>query len=472
VTLWAEFMGARSAQLRAPILEALRDEGIEVSERRARVVDSGLVVFDSASKAVCELVFRMSGGGGARVIALASAAEPLRTPESWGLIDAGAADVLVWDDPRRCASEIAARLRRWAQVDEILASNTVRGRLVGEGGAWRSLLRHVIEVACFTDAPVLLTGESGTGKELVARLVHDLDPRPRKAKLVVVDCTTIVPTLSGSEFFGHERGSFTGATTSRDGAFALADGGTLFLDEVGELPLTLQAELLRVVQEGVFKRVGSNTWLETSFRLVCATNRDLRADTADGRFRADLYYRLAGATFRLPPLRERLSDVPLFIRHFLGEGLPEDEEVPELDGAVRDHLLAREYPGNVRDLRQLVTRIRYRHVGPGPVTLGDLPPEERRLLHVDDWRAGELETAVRRALAHGATLKEIGSAAIAEAVRLALEDEGGSTQRAARRLGVTARALQLRRAAGGPRILAPYTPETDDDTGRASSTGN
>src|SRR5262249_51814424 len=153
--------------------------------------------------------------------------------------------------------------------------------LIGDSPAWRRLVRRIVEVARFTDAAVLITGETGTGKELVARLVHALDPRTTKRKLVLLDCTTIVPPLSGGAFFGHERGASTGATPTRDGAFALADGGTLFLDEVGELPLALQAELLRVVQEGTYKRVGSNEWRETQFRLVCATNRELLEHAAD-----------------------------------------------------------------------------------------------------------------------------------------------------------------------------------------------
>ena len=133
-------------------------------------------------------------------------------------------------------------------------------------------------------------------------MIHRLDSRLEKRELVIVDCTTIVPELSGSEFFGHERGAFTSAIAAREGAFALADRGTLFLDEVGELPIGLQAELLRVVQERTYKRVGSNAWKNTSFRLVCATNRDLLQEQAHGRFRRDFYYRIAAWTCRLPAL--------------------------------------------------------------------------------------------------------------------------------------------------------------------------
>ena len=282
-----------------------------------------------------------------------------------------------------------------------MRSPAIRDELVGECPAWRSVVRQVVEMARFTDAPVLFSGESGTGKELVARAVHELDPRSDKGALVVLDCTTIVPSLSGSEFFGHERGAFTGADSPRDGAFALADGGTLFLDEVGELPLTLQAELLRVVQEGTYKRVGSNQWRETRFRLVCATNRDLLAEAAAERFRRDFYFRIAGWLIALPPLRERRGDILPLTRHFLRRLQP-DPEPPELDAPVRDFLLGREYPGNVRDLRHLVTRMRHRHVGPGPITLGDIPDDEREAPARDrDWRDDGFERSVRTALERG-----------------------------------------------------------------------
>ena len=140
----------------------------------------------------------------------------------------------------------------------------VLGNLVGSGPAWTVTLRQIVEIALFTAAAVLITGESGTGKELVARLLHTLDRRPRKGDLVVLDCTTIVPELAGSEFFGHERGAFTNAVAPRDGAFALADNGTLFLDEIGELPLPLQADLLRVVQDAPYKRAGATPGTEPS----------------------------------------------------------------------------------------------------------------------------------------------------------------------------------------------------------------
>jgi transcriptional regulator with GAF, ATPase, and Fis domain len=256
---------------------------------------------------------------------------------------------------------------------------------------------------------------------------------------VVLDCTTVVPTLSGSEFFGHEKGAFTGAVAARDGAFAMADQGTLFLDEVSELPLPLQAELLRVIQEGMFKRVGSNTWRRTTFRLVSATNRDLVQEESFGKFRRDLYYRMAGWSFRLPSLCERRSDIPLLARHFLNV---------DLESSVEEHLMRREYPGNVRDLRQLMARIAARHVGSGPISVGDLPPDDRPTEAMELADDVDFEPVVRQALGRGLTLKEITQRAGDTAVRVAVDDELSNLPRAAARLGVTNRALQLRRVAG------------------------
>jgi transcriptional regulator with GAF, ATPase, and Fis domain len=304
---------------------------------------------------------------------------------------------------------------------------------------------------------VLVTGESGTGKELVARLIHSLDRREGKRELIVLDCTTVVPELSGSEFFGHERGAYTGAAGARDGAFALADGGTLFLDEVGELPPGLQAQLLRVVQERTYKRVGGNAWVRTDFRLVCATNRDLPAEVARGGFRADLFYRIASVVCRVPPLRDRPEDIVPHFLHFVAQLRP-DRAAPELDECVRDLLLRRAYPGNVRDLKQLAARVVYRHVGPGPITLGDLPEDERpRGGRAEGWPDCEMELSLRRAVAQGVGLREIGRVASETAIRIVVADEGGNLQRAALRLGVTDRALQLRKA----QVRGGRTPPAD-----------
>jgi len=419
-----------------------------------------LVYFTDVSTALLATITTIRDRGTDRILAVAGPGVTPVPDAAWGIVHAGASDVIIWDNSGDPVRAIVSRLDRWRQVDELIASDAVRNSLVGAGPRWIRLLRQVVEVARFTRASVLVTGESGTGKELIAHLIHKLDDRPDKGNIVVLDCTTIVPTLSGSEFFGHEKGAFTGAVAARDGAFALADGGTLFLDEVGELPPPLQAELLRVIQEGMYKRVGSNTWRTTDFRLVCATNRDLLKEQEAGRFRLDLYYRIAAWQFPLPPLRDRREDIESLTASFLSR-LPSTEAAPGIDPAVRTWLRNRDYPGNVRDLRHLVERISQRHVGPGPITVGDVPAEDRPAPAAGPppgadpdapgdgpvpWQAGEFENSVRKAIARGAGLREITSVAADTAVSIALEQSGGSPVRAARLLDVTPRALQLRRA--------------------------
>ena len=409
----------------------------------------GVVLFDEVSEGLCDFVREASQGGYGRVLAVGTSRAALASAQGWTLLRAGASDAFARDGAADAARAALARFERWAAVDRLVDSPLVRNHLVGRSPLWRTVLRQVVEVAAFTDSPLLVTGESGTGKELVARLIHSLDARPRKRELVLLDCTTVVPQLSGSEFFGHERGAFTGAAGPREGAFALADGGTLFLDEVGELPPTLQAQLLRVVQEKTYKRTGGNSWQKTDFRLVCATNRDLVDEVARGAFRADLYYRIASFTCCLPPLRDRPEDVIPLFEHFLAESRPGAAPV-ELDEPVREYLLNRDYPGNVRDLRQLATRVACRCVGDGPVTVGQLPEDERPALDActADWRDAAFDTSIRRALVRGVGLKDIGRIATDAAIRIAVVEEEGNLQRAARRLGVTDRALQLRKAAG------------------------
>jgi transcriptional regulator with GAF, ATPase, and Fis domain len=355
---------------------------------------------------------------------------------------------MAWDMLEVPSQEIAERLERWQVIEELLASPVVKENLIGGSLAWTRVLRQGIEVAKFTDSAVLITGESGTGKELLARLIHTLDSRTDKRNLVVLDCTTVIPELSGSEFFGHERGAFTGAVAARDGAFAMADGGTLFLDELGDLPLGLQAQLLRVIQEHLYKRVGGNDWLTTDFRLVCATNRDFSKDLACGKFRSDLYYRVAVCLMEAPPLRDRREDILPLTDYFLRQHSSE-REPPPLSDEVRDFLCSRDYPGNVRELKQMVTRLAYRHVGKGPITAGDVPEDNRPVLPPDRncWLDEHFAQSIRKALFLGVGLKEIGTAAQRIAVNAAISEANGNLRRAAQKLGVTDRALQLRRAA-------------------------
>ncbi|MCE7010827.1 sigma 54-interacting transcriptional regulator [Kibdelosporangium philippinense] len=392
----------------------------------------------------CEpgIVSELSHNGRCRVVVVV-VGDPVADP--WELLGAGASDVLQWSSNGvETMHTVAARIHRWFQVDRLARADPVTSRMIGQSPAWMSALRWLVEVARYSDASVLVTGESGTGKELAARLVHALDPQRRKGKFVVVDCTTIMASLSGPELFGHERGAFTGAHIARRGAFAEADGGVLFLDEIGELPPSLQPELLRVLQERTFKAIGSQKWERTDFRLVCATNQDLGALEQAGRFRRDLLFRLSAATVRLPSLRERVDDIPLLAKHFLGQLVT--DPTPALDPAVERLLLSRAYPGNVRELRQLITQIAIRHVGGPLITAGMLPDEERTTELCPLARPDGLAESVRQALEAGLDLRTLKSTVAELAVTSALTASGGNVIQAARRLGVTARALQLRRA--------------------------
>jgi transcriptional regulator with GAF, ATPase, and Fis domain len=435
----------------ARIRTSLSHAGVDLVERPAGTACPGIVCFGSVTE---ELLALLSDAHRERLEVLAIAASPdaVNSAEVWRVLDAGAADTLVWPADGSAARQIHARLERWNVVDELAADTARRASFIGAGTAWIDLIRRVVEAARFGDAPVLLIGESGTGKELLAHLIHLADARFTRQTgaqpvLVTVDCSTIVPELSGSEFFGHEKGAFTGAIAARDGAFAAADQGTLFLDEIGELPPGLQVQLLRVIQEKTYKRVGGNAWQTTDFRLVSATNRDLGELVARGQFRVDLYHRLAGWVFRLPPLRERREDILPLAAHFLHVCCRGDEPI-DFDDSVRAYLVNREYPGNVRELRQLIQRIANRHVGPGPTTAGDIPPEDRpaggALPHA--WPDERLDRVIEDAIVRGMRLKEISHAITEATIRVALNSEKGNLHRAARRLGVTDRALQLRRA--------------------------
>ncbi|HYV47231.1 MAG TPA: sigma 54-interacting transcriptional regulator [Myxococcaceae bacterium] len=225
------------------------------------------------------------------------------------------------------------------------------GRALGRSRAMRELF-GVLEAVAPTDSTVVLLGESGTGKELLAEALHLASPR-RDKPLVVFDCGAVAPTLVESELFGHVKGSYTGATQDRLGAFLSANGGTLFLDEIGELPPDLQPKLLRALERGTVKRLGEDLQREADVRIVAATHRDLEAETRAGRFRADLYYRLAVVVARVPPLRERPDDLPLLVDRLLQESGRTDFQVSP---ALMEKLAAHSWPGNVRELRNLVQR--------------------------------------------------------------------------------------------------------------------
>jgi transcriptional regulator with GAF, ATPase, and Fis domain len=457
LAIWRHVVLEHRPDAAGPVLAALARAGLTTHETSLDEVNGpGIVLFDRFTPRLFDVLQVTNRAGLPRVLAIGLDPERVPAAGAWHLLSSGAADLVSWPHHPNAANDVAARFERWMAVDAIVDSPLVADNLVGRSSAWLAALRRVVEVARFSDAPVLVLGETGTGKELVARLIHTLDARPHRRDLVVQDCAAIVPQLAGSEFFGHERGAFTDAVAARDGCFALANGGTLFLDEISELPLSLQAELLRAVQERTYKRVGGNAWQTSQFRLVCASNRDLLDDVDRHAFRRDLYYRIAAVVVRLPPLRDRPADILPLARTFLAHLHPERAATEiELDEPVREHLLTRPYTGNVRDLRQLMHRIHARHVGSGPITAGDIPPEDRPDAGAEppDWRDGAFEAAIHRAVSRGIPLRDIGHAATEVAIDVALGLEG-SVQRAARQLKVTDRALQLRRAARRDRSSA------------------
>jgi DNA-binding NtrC family response regulator len=289
-------------------------------------------------------------------------------------------------------------------VDVPLSSREQIGGLFGQSVAMRrvfTLLERVAE----TDDPVLIEGETGTGKELAAEAIHEESPRGAEA-FVVFDCSSVSPNLIESELFGHVRGAFSGAVSDREGAFEAASGGTLFLDEIGELPLSLQPKLLRALERLEVKRVGSNDVRRFDVRVIAATNRNLAEEAAQGRFREDLYYRLAVVALRMPPLRERPDDIPLLIEHFLSR---EKHRVER--GPASSELIARfrsqAWPGNVRELKNAILRsltVGVPAATPGPVASPasaaeidlSVPLRDARDRLADGFEEAYLREALRR----------------------------------------------------------------------------
>jgi len=320
-------------------------------------------------------------------------------------------------EKKETLQEVAALRSRLERAED-------RG-FIGQSAAMREVFTLVEKVAP-SKASVVITGESGTGKEMVARAVHRLSPRADKP-FVAINCSAIPASLMESEIFGHERGAFTGADQRRLGCFELADGGTIFLDEVGELPVELQAKFLRVLEEERLRRLGGKAEITVDVRVICATNRDLKKQIRAGQFREDLYFRLNVFNLHLPPLKERVDDIPLLAQHFVGKfGAEAGKKVEGFSPEALDALRGYGWPGNVRELRNSIERAVILCEG-DLIRREDLPAE----------LAGIEAEGIMLKLTLGMPLREVEK----EYILRSLRRNGGNKARTAELLGISEKTL-------------------------------
>jgi DNA-binding NtrC family response regulator len=325
--------------------------------------------------------------------------------------------------------EKRALIRETAELKERVKQRYRFESIVGESPALQSVF-EVVKRAAPTRATVLLLGESGTGKELVAQAIHQESTRKDKP-FIKVSCAALSESLLESELFGHERGAFTGAVGRREGRFELADGGTLFLDEIGEISPAVQVKLLRALQEREFERVGGTETLKVDVRVVAATNRNLAAEVAAGRFREDLFYRLNVVAVTLPPLRSRKEDIPALVSHFIQKfDRAYEKSVRGLVPGTLNALLRYDWPGNVRELENVIERAVVLAEG-SDLTSDALPPS---------LSGPRPTTPTGDRFVPGASWRELER----EAILKTLEMVGGSTTQAAAILGISARKIQYR----------------------------
>ena len=329
-------------------------------------------------------------------------------------------------------SERQSLLRENASLREQLRERYAFEQITSTSHAMEEVMNMAGRVAS-SNATVLLRGESGTGKELIARAIHYHSPRASQP-LIKVNCAALPETLLESELFGHEKGAFTGAAGKRIGRFEAADKGTLFLDEIGDIPLSVQVKLLRVLQEKEFERIGGNETIKTDVRLVAATNRDLEKAMKDGSFREDLYYRLNVVTVAIPPLRDRKEDIPALMEHFIKKySMENKKKITGVTAEARDLLMRYSYPGNVRELENIIERAVVL-VKSETITSAEIP------LHL---RTVEIEEKICVAKRDGSltdTLETLERGIIMEAMKAA----GGVQTRAAEKLGISERVLRYK----------------------------
>ncbi|HYA15702.1 MAG TPA: sigma-54 dependent transcriptional regulator [Syntrophales bacterium] len=327
-------------------------------------------------------------------------------------------------------SERRTLLRENEMLRQELREKGVTMDMIIYGSPKMNALINMARRIAASRATVLLKGESGTGKELLARLIHNLSPRSA-SPIITVNCSALPESLLESELFGHERGAFTGATARRIGRFEEADGGTLFLDEIGDISAPVQVKLLRFLQEREFQRVGGNQTIHSDVRIISATNRDLESKVKEGSFREDLFYRLNVVAMDIPPLRERKEDVPVLIDHFLKRFAVENgKNITGVTSEARDLLLKYDYPGNVRELENIIERavvISRNSV----ISVDDLPFTEERIFPEE---AGKKEGLLR------GSIEEMERKLILDA----MEKAGDHQTKAAEILGISERMLRYK----------------------------
>jgi two-component system NtrC family response regulator len=317
------------------------------------------------------------------------------------------------------------------RLSEALSDRYRYGNIVGKSKPMLAVYDIIGKVAQ-SKASVLISGPSGTGKELVAKAIHYTSPR-KDSPFVSVSCGALTETLLESELFGHEKGAFTGAIAMKKGRFELADGGTLFLDEVGEMPPSLQVKLLRVLQEMEFERVGGTRTIKVDVRVLSASNRNIKEDVAEGAFREDLFYRLNVMTIEVPPLHQRIDDIPLLVKHFIEKYGPDGGKGSlELTPEAWKALYSYQWPGNVRELENMIERAVVLNPA-GPIDLADLPP---------DLGGNQEELDIERFIPLDAPLKETLEEIEEKLIRRALARCENVQSHAARMLGIKKNLIQ------------------------------
>ncbi len=383
-------------------------DGIELVKKIRADEDAAAVVVMTAFGAVSTAVTAMRAGAADYLT------KPLNFEELLVVLD----KVLETGQLRRETRQLRARVR-----DRVAPDN-----IVGVAPPMQRVFEIVDQVAP-SRATVLISGESGTGKELVANAIHQRSPRSA-GPFVKLHCAALAESLLESELFGHEKGSFTGAVSRKDGRFSLADGGTLFLDEIGEISPTIQVKLLRFLQEREFERVGGTQTIRVDVRVIAATNRNLPEEVAKGRFREDLFYRLNVVALEMPPLRDRRSDIPALAKFFLDRyARANDKTLDDLSPQALEMLVSHDWPGNVRELENAIERAVVLTAG-SSIEVRSLPTTVR---------PGQVRVEGMPVIP-GAKLAELERYAILETMKAT----AGSTSKAAELLGISARTIQYR----------------------------